>query len=233
MQSDRSGGQDAILKAQDLGYKNDGKVILKDITFDLRLGEHLAVFGSSGSGKSTLLRLLNRLLEPTQGRVVFSGQDYTEIPPRELRRRIGLILQQPYLFPGSVADNLRFGPAQRGEAISDEAIAELLANVDLPDFAARDVANLSGGEAQRVSIARTLANSPEILLMDEPTSALDEESRLQVEKLVCDIAQRQKLTFIIVTHDMPQAGRLAETALVLEGGRVQQYGPVEEIIHAQ
>jgi putative ABC transport system ATP-binding protein len=104
--------------------------------------------------------------------------------------------------------------------------------VDLEDFAERDVANLSGGEAQRVSIARTLANSPEILLMDEPTSALDEESRLQVEKLVCGIAQRQKLTFIIVTHDMPQAGRLAETALVLEGGSVQQYGPVEEIIHA-
>ena len=233
MQSDRSGGQDTILKAQDLGYKNDGKVILKDIAFDLKLGEHLAVVGSSGSGKSTLLRLLNRLLEPTQGRVIFNGQDYTEIPPRELRRRIGLILQQPYLFPGTVADNLRFGPAQRGEAISDEAIAELLANVDLPDFAARNVANLSGGEAQRVSIARTLANSPEILLMDEPTSALDEESRLQVEKLVCDIAQRQKLTFIIVTHDMLQAGRLAETALVLEGGRVRQYGPVEEIIHAQ
>ena len=109
----------------------------------------------------------------------------------------------------------------------------MLANVDLPDFAGRNVANLSGGEAQRVSIARTLANSPEILLMDEPTSALDEESRLQVEKLVCDIAQHQKLTFIIVTHDMPQAGRLAETALVLEGGRVRQYGPVEEIIHAQ
>ena len=233
MQSDQSGGQDTILKVQDLGYENGGKVILKNISFDLRLGEHLAIVGSSGSGKSTLLRLLNRLLEPTSGKVYFDGQDYTEIPPRELRRKVGLILQQPFLFPGTVADNLRFGPAQRGEAISDEAIAELLANVDLPDFAGRDVANLSGGEAQRVSIARTLANSPEILLMDEPTSALDEESRLQVEKLVCDIAQRQKLTFIIVTHDMPQAGRLAETALVLEGGSVRQYGQVQEIIHAQ
>lgn len=233
MQTDQSGGQTAILKVRDLGYRNDGKIILKDISFDLKLGEHLAVVGSSGSGKSTLLRLLNRLLEPTQGRVVFNGRDYTEIPPRELRRKIGLTLQQPYLFPGTVADNLRFGPAQRAAEVSDEAIAELLANVDLPDFAGRDVANLSGGEAQRVSIARTLANSPEILLMDEPTSALDEESRLQVEKLVCGIARRQNLTFIIVTHDMPQAGRLAETALVLEGGRVQQYGPVQEIIHAK
>lgn len=233
MQTDQSGGQTAILKVRDLGYRNDGKIILKNITFDLKLGEHLAVVGSSGSGKSTLLRLLNRLLEPTQGRVVFNGCDYTEIPPRELRRKIGLTLQQPYLFPGTVADNLRFGPAQRAAEVSDEAIAELLANVDLPDFAGRDVANLSGGEAQRVSIARTLANSPEILLMDEPTSALDEESRLQVEKLVCGIARRQNLTFIIVTHDMPQAGRLAETALVLEGGRVQQYGPVQEIIHAK
>ena len=117
MQSDRSGGQDTILKAQDLGYKNDGKVILKDITFDLKLGEHLAVVGSSGSGKSTLLRLLNRLLEPTQGRVIFNGQDYTEIPPRELRRRIGLILQQPYSVPrhGGGQSALRAGPKRRGD----------------------------------------------------------------------------------------------------------------------
>ncbi len=222
-----------ILRVENLGYESDGKTILKDISFDLSRGEHLAIVGSSGSGKSTLLRLLNRLLEPSRGTVYFGGQDYKEIPPRELRRKIGLILQQPYLFPGMVADNLRFGPAQRGETISDEAIAELLANVDLPDFAARDVANLSGGEAQRVSIARTLANSPEILLMDEPTSSLDEESRQQVEKLVCGIAQRQELTFIIVTHDMEQAGRLADKALVLEQGRIQRYGKVEEILHVK
>lgn len=233
MQSDQSRGPDTILKVENLGYENDGKVILKDITFDLKLGEHLAIVGSSGSGKSTLLRLLNRLLEPSRGTVYFDDQDYKEIPPRGLRRKIGLILQQPYLFPGTVADNLRFGPAQRGETISDEAIAELLTNVDLLDFAARDVANLSGGEAQRVSIARTLANSPEILLMDEPTSALDEESRQQVEKLVCGIAQRQELTFIIVTHDMEQAGRLTDKALVLEQGRIKRYGKVEEILHVK
>ncbi|MDK2980874.1 MAG: UDP-glucose/iron transport system ATP-binding protein [Chloroflexota bacterium] len=233
MEFDASGKSTALMRVEDLGYENDGKTILKDISFDLMSHEHLAVVGSSGSGKSTLLRLLNRLLEPTHGKVYLEGQDYTGIPPRELRRRVGLILQQPYLFPGTVADNLRFGPTQRGENIAEEAIDELLANVDLPGFAQRDVANLSGGEAQRVSIARTLANMPEVLLMDEPTSALDEESRLQVEKLVCSIAHQEQLTFIIVTHDPAQAGRLAEKALVLEDGRVEQYGKVEEIIHVK
>ena len=122
--------------------------------------EVLAITGPSGSGKTSLLRLLNRLDEPTSGTVFVEGQDYRGIEPRELRRKLGLVTQRPYLFPGTVADNLRFGPAQRGVTLGPEAIEELLTQVGLKHYAGRDVANLSGGEAQRVSVARTLANSP-------------------------------------------------------------------------
>ena len=144
------------------------------------------------------------------------GKDYRNIEPRELRRKLGLVTQRPYLFPGTVADNLRFGPAQRGETLGPEAIQELLAQVGLKDYAGRDVANLSGGEAQRVSVARTLANSPLVLLLDEPTSALDEAAKLEVESAIQKVMREQGLTCVVVTHDAAQAARLARRALVLE-----------------
>ena len=144
------------------------------------------------------------------------AQDYRNIEPRELRRKLGMVTQRPYLFPGTVADNLRFGPAQRGETLPSEAIEELLAQVGLKDYAGRDVANLSGGEAQRVSVARTLANSPLVLLLDEPTSALDEAAKLEVESAIQKVVRDQGLTCVMVTHDVAQAARLAGRALVLE-----------------
>ena len=138
------------------------------------------------------------------------------IEPRELRRKLGMVTQRPYLFPGTVADNLRFGPAQRGETLPPESIEELLSQVGLKDYAARDVANLSGGEAQRVSVARTLANSPLVLLLDEPTSALDEAAKLEVEAAIQKVVRNQGLTCVMVTHDVAQAVRLASRALVLD-----------------
>ena len=125
-----------------------------------------------GAGKSSFLRLLNRLDEPTSGTVLLDGKDYHEIGPRELRRRVGMVMQMAYLFPGTVAANIAFGPQQQHEPISLEQIERLLERVGLPGYQDHDVNNLSGGEAQRVSLARTLANSPEVVLLDEPTSAL-------------------------------------------------------------
>ena len=170
-----------ILRAEHLGRSVQDKVLVEDANFELRKGEVLAITGPSGSGKTSLLRLLNRLDEPTFGTVFVEGVDYRTIEPRELRRKLGLVAQRPYLFPGTVADNLRFGPAQRGQTLSPEAVEQLLAQIGLKDYAGRDVANLSGGEAQRVSVARTLANSPLALLLDEPTSALDEAAKHEVE----------------------------------------------------
>jgi len=221
-----------VLRAEHLGRTVSDKVLVQDANFELQKGEVLAITGSSGSGKTSLLRLLNRLDEPTSGTVFVEGTDYRKIPPRELRRKLGMVMQRPFLFPGSVADNLRFGPIQRGETLPPQAIAELLTQVGLKDYGGRDVANLSGGEAQRVSVARTLANSPLALLLDEPTSALDEAAKLEVESAIQKVMREQELTCVMVTHDVAQALRLAERALVLEHGRVVRAGLVGEVLRA-
>ena len=220
------------LRAERLGRVVDGKTLVEDATFEAATGEVLAIAGPSGAGKSSLLRLLNRLDEPTSGTVHLQGTDYRGIAPRELRRKMGMVTQRPFLFPGSVADNLQFGPAQRGERLPETAVDELLAQVGLEGYAGRSVANLSGGEMQRVSVARTLANAPLVVLLDEPTSALDDAAKRGIESLIRTIVRDQRLTCVMVTHDMAQAARLADRALVLEGGRIVRAGAVGEVLHA-
>lgn len=222
----------AVVRAENLGRSVPEKVLVENATFEVFRGETLAIVGPSGSGKTSLLRLLNRLDEPTSGTVFLEGRDYQQIPPRELRRRVGMVMQRPFLFPGSVADNLRFGPRQRGEDLTDDRIEELLAGVGLASYGLRDVATLSGGEAQRVSFARTLANSPEALLLDEPTSALDEDSKREVEKIIVQIGSEQGITCVLVTHDPAQASRLAQRALVIEAGHIVRAGKISEVIRA-
>jgi putative ABC transport system ATP-binding protein len=235
------------LRTENLGRSVAGKVLLADATFSVQTGETLAIVGPSGSGKSTLLRLLNRLDEPTTGTVFLDGIDYKRIAPRELRRRVAMVTQRPFLFPDTVESNLQFGPRQRSEVLSSARIDELLAGVGLAGYASRNVANLSGGEAQRVSFARTLANSPEILLLDEPTSALDEDSKHGIETLILEIMRRspvaastpdiasanRQLTCVLVTHDLAQAARLAQRALVLKSGHIVKNGPIEEVLRAE
>lgn len=143
-----------------------------------------------------------------------------------------MVMQRPFLFPGTVEENLRFGPRQEGTALPAELVEDLLIQVGLKDYARRDVTNLSGGEAQRVSVARTLANSPLVLLLDEPTSALDEDSKREVELLLQKIVRDEKLTCVMVTHDTAQAERLAQRALLLQAGRIVRIGAVSEVLHA-
>jgi putative ABC transport system ATP-binding protein len=228
----RSPNSDPILRTEHLGRVVNEKILVEDVTFEVRTGEVLAIVGPSGAGKSSLLRLLNRLDEPTSGTVYLEGTDYRQIAPRELRRKLGMVNQRPFLFPGTVEQNLQFGPLQRGESLSKDSVEELLGRVGLQDYSSRNVANLSGGEAQRVSVARTLANSPLVLLLDEPTSALDQTSKLEVESTIQTIVRDQGLTCILVTHDTAQAARLAGCALVLESGRVVRDGPTNEVLHA-
>jgi putative ABC transport system ATP-binding protein len=131
-----------------------------------------------------------------------------------------------------VAGNIAFGPLQHDQIFSDGQIAALLERVGLPDYQARDVSSLSGGEAQRVSLARALANSPEALLLDEPTSALDEVSARAIEELVLSIIRERQMTCVIITHDMLQAARIADRAMVLEAGKMVAIGPTKEVLHA-
>jgi putative ABC transport system ATP-binding protein len=193
-------------------------------------GELFGLVGPSGSGKSSLLRLLNRLDEPTSGTVFLEDQDYRQIAPQELRQRIGMVTQRPFLFPGDIASNLRFGPVQRGETLPDSEIASLLERVGLPGFAARNVANLSGGEQQRISLARALANRPEILLLDEPTSALDEHAKTGIEYLVRNLVSANGYTFVLVTHDRDQARRLCDRVAIIDAGRLVQQGTPAEVL---
>jgi putative ABC transport system ATP-binding protein len=209
------------------------KQLVDNVTVQVERGEILAVVGPSGAGKSSFLRLLNRLDEPTGGTVLIDGHNYRTIPPRELRRRVGMVMQTANLFPGTIAANIAFGPQQRGETLSTEQIAVLLDRVGLPGYQHRDVSNLSGGEAQRVSVARTLANEPEVLLLDEPTSALDELSARGVEDLMLSVIRERRMACVIVTHNRDQAERVADRTMVMEAGKLVEIGPTAEVLRAR
>jgi len=228
----RSGPTTPILRAERLGREVAGKAILTDISFEVATHDRLGIVGASGSGKSSLLRLLNRLDEPTSGTVYLEGQDYRQLPPRELRRRVGMVTQRPFLFPGDVASNLRFGPAQRGNFVPGPEVARLLECVGLPEYAPREVSVLSGGEQQRVSLARALANDPHVLLLDEPTSALDEDAKLDIEQLIQSVVREQGLTCVLVTHDREQARRMCNRIILLEAGHLMQIGTAMEVLGA-
>jgi putative ABC transport system ATP-binding protein len=219
------------LKTEHLCRAVVGRVLLDDVSVEVCAGEVMAVVGPSGAGKSSFLRLLNRLDEPTGGTVRLDGRDYREVEPQELRRRIGMMMQSANLFPGTVATNVAFGPRQCGKDLSSDRMEALLARVGLPGYQQRDVSNLSGGEAQRVSLARTMANAPEVLLLDEPTSALDDRSARHIEGLLMDIVRERRMTCIMVTHDMAQAHRVADRAMILERGKLVVVGQPEEVLH--
>ena len=200
-----------------------GRTVLRDLDLSLADGA-TAVLGPSGCGKSTLLRLLNRLADPARGRVLFRGDDVRGIDPLELRRRAVLVPQVPALLPGSVADNVAYGPRLRGEEAVDVDRALRQAGLG-PDFAEREAARLSVGEQQRVMLARALALEPQALLLDEPTSALDEAARAGVERTLGELSARG-LSMVVVTHDRGQAERLATRVVELADGRARAPGGV-------
>jgi len=224
--------QTIAIETKNLSRTITGKVLVNDVSVQVQQGEVLAVIGPSGAGKSSFLRLLNRLDEPTGGTVLLNDRDYRDVAPRELRRRVGMVMQVAHLFPGTVGANVSFGPRQRHETLSPQQIAALLERVGLPGYENRDVSNLSGGESQRVSLARTLANVPEALLLDEPTSALDDVSARAIEELVLSIICERKMTCVIVTHNRLQASRIAHRTMYLQAGKLIAIGPTKEVLHA-
>ena len=215
-----------------LAENSPAKLLLDNISLDIERAEVLAVLGPSGAGKSTFLRLLNRLDEPTGGTVLLDGVDYRTLNPQDLRRRIGMVMQRAFLFPGTIADNVRFGPRQSGKGLSNQSVEDLLEQVGLTGFADRNALTLSGGEAQRVAITRALANEPDILLLDEPTSALDDVAKHGIESLLESLIRQRHLTCVWVTHDAAQAARMADKVLLLEAGRMTAHGNARELLHA-
>ncbi len=199
---------------------------LVGVSVEIAASRVTALVGPSGSGKTTVLRLLNRLEEAHEGVVSFHGRPVTSYDVLELRRRVGLLGQLPTPFDGTVLDNLRVGRPDLAEADA----AALLARAGLDaTFLPRRARDLSGGEAQRMCLARTLAVGPEVLLLDEPTSALDPFAVSVVERTVRTLAE-DAMTVVMVTHDLRQARRLADDLVVVHGGRVLEHGPVEQVL---
>ena len=189
--------------------------MLHDVSFGIEPGA-TALLGPSGSGKSTILRLLNRLADPDEGTVRMDGEDVRALDVLALRRRAVLVPQLPAPLPGSVRENVAFGPSLIGREVETEPLLEQ-AGLDAA-YADRDATQLSVGEQQRVMLARSLALEPEVLLLDEPTSALDESARDAIEATLSALSER--LSIVLVTHDRAQAERLTTRTVRIQAGAV-------------
>ena len=224
-----------MIRFEDVSVVRDGVVALDRVTLEIAAGQFVAIVGASGSGKTTLLRLVNRLVEPSAGRVRLSGRPIAEMDPIGLRRSIGYVIQETGLIPHmTVAENVAIvprllrWPAERVVAAVRGALSTVGLGVD--GFSARYPASLSGGQRQRVAVARALAGDPELLLMDEPFGALDPASREELQDELLAIAGRLRKTVLFVTHDIHEAAHLANRLIVVHGGRIAQDGAPRDVI---
>ena len=202
-----------------------GDPILRSIDLVIPANGVTVLAGPSGAGKSTLLRLLNRLDDPVAGEIRWRGRALNEWPPTELRRQVAMVFQRPPLFAGTVLDNLRVARAD----VDDERAGHVLEHVGLdPELLGQDAESLSGGEAQRMCVARALLTEPAVLLADEPTAALDRAARATVEDLGRMLAD-SGVAVIWVSHDTDQLRRLADHVIVLADGAVRAVGHLSEL----
>lgn len=208
--------------------------ILKNLTFTIQEGEFFVLIGPSGSGKTTTLKLINRLIEQTDGDILFQDKSLKDYNLRDLRLETGYVLQQIALFPNmTVAENIALIPEMKGMDKTETLvkIRELLSKVGLdPDsYLNRLPKDLSGGERQRIGILRAIIANPKVLLMDEPFSALDPISKTQLQDLIKDLHEEYKMTTVFVTHDMDEAIKLADRICLMQDGQVVQLGTPDEL----
>jgi osmoprotectant transport system ATP-binding protein len=224
--------KEIVIECRGVGYRLDGgRPLIGGLNLQVYRGETLVLLGRSGSGKTTTLKLINRLLEPSEGEVLVEGRATTDWDPIRLRRRIGYVIQEVGLFPHfTVERNIGLVPALEGWS-PDRIRArthELLRLVDLDpaQFASRRPRELSGGQRQRVGVARALAVDPPLLLMDEPFGALDPVTRAEMQREFAGLCLRLNKTIVFVTHDVREALLLASRiALIADGGLVGVYSP--------
>ncbi len=218
------------LAVDGVGVTLAGARILEGVSVDVASGERLAVLGPSGSGKSTLLRVVAGLQPPTTGRVLLDDRDVTGVPP--YRRGVGLVFQDAALFPHrDVAGNVGFGPKVAGldDQVRRSRVTEALELVGLAGAESRVVTTLSGGEAQRIALARALATRPQVLLLDEPLGSLDGPLRLRLQDDLRDLFERLSLTVVHVTHDVGEAFALGDRVAILREGRLAQVATPEAL----
>jgi osmoprotectant transport system ATP-binding protein len=214
----------------------DGTVAVGDISLEVRAGELAVLIGPSGCGKSTVLRMINRLIEPSKGRILIDGEDVSAQDPVVLRRRVGYVIQNVGLFPHqTIRTNVGTVPRLLGwdrKRIKDRADELLeLVGLDPKRYAGRYPHELSGGQRQRVGVARALAADPLVLLMDEPFSAVDPIVRGRLQEEFLRLQEAVRKTIVLVTHDIDEAVRLGDRIAVLaEGGRLMQYATPAELL---
>ncbi len=214
------------------GYDESQVEVLSDYSMSICKGELVTILGPSGSGKSTVLRLIIGLDEYQSGQILYKGKNTSEWNVLELRREIGMVFQLPYMFQGTVHDNILYGPQvhKKIPANPNDFVHRIMDQVGLPlDLEMRRAEDLSVGQKMRVSLARTLANEPEVLLLDEPTASLDPTAANRILELIRYLNQNLGLTIITVTHEVESAHSLGGRSLILIDGRIVDEGSVDEL----
>ncbi|MCK9441747.1 MAG: phosphate ABC transporter ATP-binding protein [Methanothrix sp.] len=224
----------ALLEISSLGKSYGKAEVLKGIDLTVERGEILGLIGPTGSGKTTLLRLVNLLDEPSTGSILFEDREVSGRPEREklsMRRKMAMVFQKPVMFKASVEENVSFGLRMRGRVDAKEMrgqTKEALAAMGLSGYESRDANTLSGGEMQRIALARAWVLQPELLLLDEPTANLDPGSAASIDRLLHSLAD-SRTAVILATHNMQQCRKLADRVAVLQAGRLVAVGKSEEI----
>jgi osmoprotectant transport system ATP-binding protein len=225
-----------MIQVEGLVRRFGAAVVVDGVSFRVEKGELLALVGASGCGKTTTLKMINRLVEPTAGRVWVDGEDAALVEPHVLRRRIGYVFQGVGLFPHmTVEENVALPLVLVGREGRETRtrVAEVLGLVELdPALGKRLPAGLSGGQQQRVGVARALVASPRVMLLDEPFGALDPITRDRLQQAFLQLRRKLGLTGVLVTHDMAEALLLADRVGVMRAGRIVQIGAPAELLRA-
>ena len=219
-----------IIQFKNIVKDFDGQIVLKGIDLDIYENEFVTLLGPSGCGKTTLLRILGGFIEPTEGHVIFDGQDILKLPPH--KRELNTVFQKYALFPHmNVYDNIAFGLKikKMNKDIIEQKVMKMLKLINLEGYEKKNVTVLSGGQQQRVAIARALVNEPSVLLLDEPLGALDLKLRKEMQYELKRIQQEVGITFIYVTHDQEEALTMSDKIVVMKDGEIQQAGTPQDI----
>lgn len=215
-----------LLEIEHLTYEADHRTILKDINFKVDKGDTIAIIGPSGSGKSTLLKQLNHLIEPTLGTLYLNGKPYHDYTPESIRMKVSYLMQQSEMIGTTIEDNMKFPSESRNQAFDKDKALNLLEKVGLGDYdLSAEIEHMSGGEKQRITIARQLMFEPEVLLLDESTSALDTHKKERVEDIIFKMAE-EGIAILWITHSDDQSMRHFQKRMTIIDGEIAK---IEEL----